>query len=248
MKYGLQLYSVRDSAEQSFDAMLSSVAKMGYSLVESAGFYDRTAEQVKDALDKCGLTLCSTHTSLRRIRDELDATIEFHKTVGCNDIIIPGAPIDTAAEIDELVEVINRAIPKIEAAGMRLHFHNHSKEFIPNADGQIPHDELALRTDVYFEIDTFWAFNAGLDPLALLDKYADRVKFVHLKDGIPQDWSDPNSKAVGKALGLGKAPVEAVRNKAIEMGLTVVVESEGLDPCGLGEVEKCMNYLCQLEG
>ena len=248
MKYGLQLYSVRDSAEQSFETMLSSVAKMGYSLVESAGFYDRTAEQVKDALDKCGLTLCSTHTSLRRIRDELDATIEFHKTVGCNDIIIPGAPIDTAAEIDELVEVINRAIPKIEAAGMRLHFHNHSKEFIPNADGQIPHDELALRTDVYFEIDTFWAFNAGLDPLALLDKYADRVKFVHLKDGIPQDWSDPNSKAVGKALGLGKAPVEAVRNKAIEMGLTVVVESEGLDPCGLGEVEKCMNYLCQLEG
>lgn len=97
MKYGLQLYSVRDSAEQSFEAMLSSVAKMGYSLVESAGFYDRTAEQVKDALDKCGLTLCSTHTSLRRIRDELDATIEFHKTVGCNDIIIPGAPIDTAA-------------------------------------------------------------------------------------------------------------------------------------------------------
>lgn len=74
------------------------------------------------------------------------------------------------------------------------------------------------------------------------------MKFVHLKDGIPQDWSDPNSKAVGKALGLGKAPVEAVRNKAIEMGLTVVVESEGLDPCGLGEVEKCMNYLCQLEG
>ena len=247
MKYGLQLYSVRDSAEQNFEAMLSSVAEMGYSLVESAGFYDRTAEQVKAALDKCGLTLCSTHTSFRRIRDELDATIEFHKLVGCHDIIIPGAPIATAQEVDELVSVINRAMPKIEAEGMRLHFHNHSMEFIPNKDGQTAHDELASRTGVYFEIDTFWAFNAGLDPLKLLDKYADRVKFVHLKDGIPQDWSDPDSKAVGKALGLGKAPVEAVRNKAIEMGLTVVVESEGLDPCGLGEVEMCMNYLRRLE-
>ncbi len=223
--------------------MLESVAKMGYSFVESAGFYDRTAEQVKETLDKNGITLCSTHTSFRRIRDELDETIDFHKAVGCNNMVLPGAPINTAAEIDELVAVINNAIPKIEAAGMRLHFHNHSGEFIPNSDGLIPHHELASRTKVYFEIDTFWAFNAGLDPLALLDKYADRVSFIHLKDGIPQDWNDPDSKAIGKSLGQGKAPVDAVLNKAKEMGLTVIVESEGLEPCGLDEVERCMRYL-----
>ena len=243
MKYGLQLYSVRDSAAENFEEMLASVAKMGYSLVESAGFYDRTAEQVKETLDKNGITLCSTHTSFRRVRDELDETIAFHKEVGCNDIVLPGAPIDTATEIDELVEVINGAIPKIEAAGMKLHFHNHSREFIPNADGQIPHDELASRTKVYFEIDTFWAFNAGLDPLELLEKYADRVTLIHLKDGIPQDWNDADSVAIGKSLGLVEAPIEAVRNKAIEMGLTVIVESEGLEPCGLNEAERCIRYL-----
>ncbi len=243
MKYGLQLYSVRDSAAENFERMLESVAKMGYSYVESAGFYGREAEQVKKTLDKNGIVLCSTHTSFRRIRDELDETIAFHKEVGCNDIVLPGAPIDTATEIDELVEVINGAIPKIEAAGMKLHFHNHSREFIPNADGQIPHDELASRTKVYFEIDTFWAFNAGLDPLELLEKYADRVTLIHLKDGIPQDWNDADSVAIGKSLGLGEAPIEAVRNKAIEMGLTVIVESEGLEPCGLNEAERCIRYL-----
>lgn len=246
MKYGLQLYSVRDSAAENFEKMLESVAKMGYSFVESAGFYDRTAEQVKETLDKNGITLCSTHTSFRRVRDELEETIAYHKAVGCSNIVLPGAPIGTAAEIDELVEVINRALPKIEAAGMKLHFHNHSKEFIPNADGQIPHDELAARTKVNFEIDTFWAFNAGLDPIALLDKYADRVSLIHLKDGIPQDWNDPDSKAIGKSLGLGQAPIEAVLSKAKEKGLTVIVESEGLDPCGLDEVERCINHLNDL--
>ena len=243
MKYGLQLYSVRDSAAENFEQMLESVAKMGYSFVESAGFYDRTAEQVKETLDKNRITLCSTHTSLRRIRDELDATIAFHKTVGCNDIVLPGAPINTAAEVDELVDIINNAIPKIEAAGMKLHFHNHSMEFISNADGQIPHDELAQRTKVYFEIDTFWAFNAGLDPLELIDKYADRVTLIHLKDGIPQDWSNHDSQAIGKSLGEGKAPIEAVLKKAQNMDLKIIVESEGLGPCGLDEVERCMNYL-----
>lgn len=243
MKYGLQLYSVRDSAAENFEKMLESVAKMGYSFVESAGFFGRTAEQVKEALDKNGLALCSTHTSYECISDDLDQTIAFHKALGCSDIVIPGARINTAAEIDELVEVINRAIPKMEAAGMKLHFHNHSNEFIPNRDGQIPIDELAARTKINFEIDIFWAFNAGLDPLALLDKYADRMSLIHLKDGIPQDWNDSKSKAVDKSLGQGKAPVEAVLNKAGEMGLAIIVESEGLDPCGLDEVERCIRYL-----
>ena len=247
MKYGLQLYSVRDSAEKSFEEMLASVAKMGYAFVESAGFYERTAEQVKQALDKNGLSLCSTHTSLRRVRDELDATVAFHKAVGCNDIVIPGAPIGTAEEVDELVRVINLAIPKIEAAGMRLHYHNHSMEFIPNADGQIVHNELAKRTNVWFELDTFWSFNAGYDPLELMDRYASRIRFIHLKDGLLQDFGDPNSRAVGKSLGSGQAPVEAVRKKAKEMGLIAIVESEGLDPCGLDEVERCIKYLRSME-
>lgn len=247
MKYGLQLYSVRDSAEKDFEQMLHAVAKMGYSYVESAQFYGLTAEQLKEMLDRSGLTLCSTHTSLRRIRDELDETIAYHKAVGCKNIVLPGAPIGNAQEVDELVRILNEAVPKVEAAGLKLHFHNHSKEFVPNADGQIVHDELAARTKVFFEIDTFWAFNAGRDPLALLDKYADRVSLIHLKDGIPQNWSDPDSAAVGKSLGQGQAPIEAVRAKATEMGLTMIVESEGLDPTGLEEVERCIRYLGDAE-
>ena len=31
--------------------------------------------------------------------------------------------------------------------------------------------------------------------------------------------------------------------KALEMGLTIVVESEGLDPTGLEEVKRCIEFL-----
>lgn len=247
MKYGLQLYSVRDSASENYEQTLARVAKMGYSLVESAGFFEHTAEEVKEMLEKNGLTLCSTHTPYKQICADIDTVIEFHKTVGCKDIIIPGAPQATKAEVDELVDTINRVMPKIEAAGMRLHFHNHSKEFMPNTDGIYVEEELAKRTKVYFEIDTFWAFNAGLNPLEVIDKYADRILFIHLKDGFPQDFSNPDSKARGMSLGSGKAPVEAVRKKAIDMGLTIVVESEGLEPTGLEEVGRCIEYLKTLD-
>jgi len=51
----------------------------------------------------------------------------------------------------------------------------------------------------------------------------------------------------GCSLGLGDAPVAAVRAKAIEMGLSIVVESEGLDPTGKEEVQRCMDYLKTLD-
>lgn len=124
-----------------------------------------------------------------------------------------------------------------------MHYHNHSNEFLPNKDGLIAFDELAERTRVDFEIDTFWAYNAGLDPIALMEKYKERIRFVHLKDGIAQDRSDEKSCAVGLSLGSGKAPVAAVREKAIELGITMVVESEGLKPNGPEEVKRCIEYL-----
>ena len=130
---------------------------------------------------------------------------------------------------------------------MKLHYHNHSKEFWPNKDGLIAEDEIAKRTNVNFELDTFWVYNAGLDPVAVMEQYRDRVEFIHLKDGIRQDRNDPTSKAKGKSVGSGDAPVKAVRQRAIEMGLNIVIESEGLDPRGPEESKRCIDFLRALD-
>ena len=50
-----------------------------------------------------------------------------------------------------------------------------------------------------------------------------------------------------KALGEGVAPVEAVLTKALELGVQVVVESEGLDPTGIEENARCFNFLKNYE-
>ena len=74
---------------------------------------------------------------------------------------------------------------------------------------------------------------------------------MHLKDGLPTpdptDFANLHKGAVRRALGEGSAPVAAVREKAIELGFKMVVESEGLDPCGLDEVKRCIDYLHTLD-
>ena len=57
----VQLYSVRDAMKEDFDGTLAKVAKVGYKEVEFAGYFGRTAQQVKASLEKVGLTAPSTH-------------------------------------------------------------------------------------------------------------------------------------------------------------------------------------------
>lgn len=238
--YGIQLYSLRDISDKDFEGMLKKVSDMGYKIVESAGFFGHSADTVKAWLDKYGLVMSSTHTGCPLLEDDFWATVRYHKDIGCTDLIIPGAPISTKAEVDALVDKINKWLPILKEEGITLHFHNHHREFLPNSDGVIAIDELEKRTEILFEIDTYWAYVAGKDPVEVLDKYGDRVRYIHLKDG--------SRDGVGVSLGLGSAPVKEVLDRAIATGRTVIVESEGLDPTGEEEVGRCMDYLKAYKG
>lgn len=235
MKYGLQMYSVRDVTPNDMEKALREVKAMGYDFVEFAGFYGHSAEEMKEMLDRFGLTCSGTHSGWDGLLpDRIEASIEYHKTIGCENYIIPGADLSTKEKLDAFIDLINQAQPVLAKAGIKLHYHNHFGEFYPNADGLYIHEELEKRTSILFEIDTYWAFFAGKDPLAMLDRLKDRVSVIHLKDGVKED---------GRSLGEGDAPVAQVRRKAIGYGMTMVVESESLRPDGLSEVKRCIDYL-----
>lgn len=240
MEYGLQMYSVRDMAEKDLAGALREVARLGYSFVEFAGFFGHTAKDVRAMLDQNGLSVSGTHTGWEELTaDNIDATIAYHKEIGNKSIIIPGADLSTREKLDAFIELLNEAQPKLAAEGITLGYHNHHREFLPNEFGVLTHSELEACTSVAFEIDTYWAYVAGQDPIALLERLGDRVHVIHLKDGF--------SDGHGKALGEGTAPVAAVREYAIKHGLCMVVESETCDPTGLLEVERCIKYLRSLE-
>ena len=243
MKFGLQLYSVRDAAERNYEDTLRRVAEMGYCMVEPAGFFGNRVEDVAVMLRHYGLRICSTHTAFQRVDTELEKVIAEHRLLGCKDVIIPGAPQNTKEKLSYLIRTINRVQPILEDAGMRLHFHNHSSEFLPNLDGQIVFEELAKQTAVLFEVDTFWAFNAGLCVADVLERYRERICFIHLKDGFVQDFSNPESKPRGMSVGSGEVPIKSILQKARGIGAEIIVESEGLEPTGLAEVARCMDFL-----
>lgn len=233
--YGLQLYSVRDFTQKDLDMTLRKVAEMGYTSVEFAGFFGHSAAQVRQMLREYDLTVSGTHSFFEDLDQDFGATVEYHHQLGNSNYIIPGAPWNTAQELAETISKMNHYQKLLEREGIRLAYHNHSGEFLPNTDGQIPHEMMQKETDVDFEIDTFWAFAAGRDPVRTVRDLGRRVTFIHLKDGM--------KNGDGFALGEGEAPVLEVRKMAIELGLPMIVESETLQPDGLSEVRRCIDYL-----
>ena len=236
MKYGLQMYSVRDTAQNDLLGALEQVSKLGYHYAEFAGFFGIPAEQVKAKLDECGMEVSSTHTGWQELKDDVIAeTIRYHKTIGNKFIIIPGADLSDQAKLDEFIELVNKAQKTLAAEGIKLGYHNHAHEFKPNADGSRIWEQLEERTRLDLEIDTYWAFVGGRDPLEMMERLKDRVHIIHIKDGMADGHGTP--------LGLGQAPAAAVYRKAVELGDRLIVESETYQPSGLEEARICMDFL-----
>lgn len=236
MQYGLQMYSVRDAAQGDLLGTLEKVGRLGYHYAEFAGFFGIPAEDVKAKLDECGMEVSSTHTGWQELTDDKIAeTIKYHKTIGNGFIIIPGADLSDQKKLDDFIELVNRVQPVLANEGIKLGYHNHAHEFKTNEDGSKIYEQIKSRTKLELEIDTYWAYVGGQDPIAMMHELKDRVHIIHIKDGY-QDGH-------GMPLGMGTAPAAQVYKTAVELGMQMIVESETCTPSGLEEARICIEFL-----
>lgn len=184
---GLQLWTVRTECAKDFPGTIAAVAKMGYQGVEFAGYYERSAQDVRKMLDDNGLKCCGTHTSLDTLTgDNLAKTIEFNKIIGNKFLIVPWLDPKThttKASWLEVAKIFNDLAEKVKPEGMVVGYHAHAGDFKP-IDGEMPWDILYDNTskDVTMQIDTGNTIIGGADPITYLKKYPGRSLTIHLKE------------------------------------------------------------------
>ena len=104
------------------------------------------------------------------------------------------------------------------------------------------HRNRSVRTNAQIQLDVFWAYNAGMDPLEIIEKYSRRIKTIHLKDGIAAKESE-SGKPEGRYVGSGNVAIKDIIKLASKKGILMIVESEDLKPNGETEIAACMDYL-----
>jgi sugar phosphate isomerase/epimerase len=231
---GLQLYSVRKQLPTDYLGTLKQVAALGYTEVEAAGFYDHPVDEVKSAMKTAGLRCVSSHYPLSQLKPNLDATLDFARTLGVSYIVCSSPMHQQPGTKGELTlddwrwnaDQFNRIAAKVIAAGMSFAYHNHVAEFTP-IDGTLPWEVLVSNSDpakVNFEMDCGWVVVAGQDPVTYLTKYPTRVVMLHVKDFKGRK---PPSVALGEG-DIDYAPIlKAARHARIQHCFVEQEESQG---------------------
>lgn len=186
-KVGIQLYSLRDEMAKDIEKTLAKVKEIGYDYVEFAGYFDKSAEELKAILDKYGLECISVHQGIEFFEEKGREGYDFVKTLGAKYSAIPWFEKGKLAGSEEWENTVKRftAIGEnMKANGLQLLYHNHDFEFNKYEDKYlIDHIYDSIPDNLINpEFDTCWVKYAGEDPLKYIEKYAGRVTVLHLKD------------------------------------------------------------------
>lgn len=86
------------------------------------------------------------------------------------------------SNIKRVIDVLNKASETAKKYGIKVGYHNHAQEF-EKVDGKYILDILYENTneDVVFELDVFWVYVGGADPVEMIKKYGKRAELIHLK-------------------------------------------------------------------
>jgi len=236
---GVQLYSVRQACEKDLPATLEAIARMGYKGVEFAGYYGRSATQLRKLLDDNGLKCSGTHTAWDTLNERnFKATIEFNKTIGNKFLIVPSLPGGREASAEackETGKMFTALAEKAKADGMRVGYHAHGGDF-KKFDGETAWDIIFSNSspDVVMQLDLGNSMDGGGDPYAILKKFPGRATTIHLK---------PHGKA-GAVLGEDDVRWDEVWKLCEEPGKTewYIVEYEE-DPAKTDSIKRCIDNL-----
>ncbi len=241
----LQLYSIRELCEKDLPGTLKAVAKMGYDGVEFAGYYGRSANELRKMLDDLGLKCAGTHLSITALfGDEFKKTVEFNKTIGNPNLIVPGLPREFTSSRNTwylTALLFNELAEKAKGEGMRVGYHNHYTEFQP-LDGEMPLDTFFgnVRKDVIMQFDVGNARHGGGDASVFLKKYPGRAVTVHVKE-----YSTTNDTAL---IGEGDVNWAEIFALCEEQGVTewYIVEQESYAHPPLECVDLCLKNLREM--
>ena len=221
----IQLYSVRDIINNGTDlnVVLKNLAQMGYTSIEAANydngkFYGKTPEEFKNAVEKAGMKVLSSHCS-RGLSDKEVASGDFSESLKW---------------WDQSIAAHKAAGMRCQQNGMKFGYHNHAHEFQKVENQAVMLDYMIENTNpeyVFFQMDVYWIVRGQHSPVDYFNKYPGRFTVLHIKD----DKEIGDSGMVGFDAIFRNAKVAGVKH--------IVAEIEGYS-CPVEEsVKKSLDYL-----
>ena len=224
---GVQAYTFRHSFPKDIAATLDTIKMLGFTELEGGG--GRMApEEFRKLCEERGISIPSTGTSYEQLVEDPKAVADQAKALGAKYVMTAWIPHQKGAfnleNAKKAVEDFNTAGKVLKENGITFCYHVHGFEFQPHENGTLM-DYIISNTNpeyVSFEMDVMWTHFGGGDPVALLNKYGDRWKLMHLKDlrkGTPKDLTGSTPDENDVPLGTGELDIPGILKAAKKAGV-----------------------------
>lgn len=185
---GFQLYSVREQIATDLEGTMRTLAEIGYVGVETYALPEGlTLRGAAKVFKDCGLNVFGMHTELPE-ESQRENILKMADAYQCDRVVYAGWPegekYKNMDAIRKTAEMYDEIAVYLKSRGLRFGLHNHWFEF-ELVDNVYPFYYLLEHASpaIFFEIDTYWAKTAGLDPARVLRDFGKRAPFLHIKDG-----------------------------------------------------------------
>jgi sugar phosphate isomerase/epimerase len=241
---GIQLYSFRKQGEKDFPGIIKKAAEIGFAGVEFAGYgpYGDKPAELRKMLDDAGLKAFGTHTGYNLVMPEqLQKTIDFHKTIGCPYVIVPWIDPKKLQNKDgclEVADLLTRACETAQKDGLQVGYHAHGGDF-KKIDGELTAWEVlfdATPKSFVHQIDLGNCLGGGGDPYKMIERYPGRSLSVHLKEhGGPK----------GAVFGQGVVDFKRALALCETVGGTTryIIEHESDPENAFATAQRCLEYV-----
>jgi len=225
--FGVQAYTFRRSFPNGVEATLDSIKRMGFTEIEGGGG-KLAPEEFKRLCNERGITIPSSGAGYDELVKDAAGVAAKTKALGATYLMCAWIPHEkgnfTLENAKKAVADFNAAGKILKENGITFCYHVHGYEFQPYEKGTLL-DYIIANTNpqyVSFEMDVLWTQFGGGDPVALLKKYGNRWKLMHLKDlrkGTPKDLTGGTSTENDVALGTGEIDIPGILREANKIGI-----------------------------
>ncbi|MBD2702201.1 sugar phosphate isomerase/epimerase [Spirosoma sp. BT702] len=225
---GVQSYTYRNSFPKNVIATLDTIKALGITDMEGGAPKGMTEAEFKKLCNERGITISGTGGGYEQlVKDPMDA-VNKAKALGASYVMCAWIPHQRGSfnldNAKKAVEDFNRIGKTMKDNGITFCYHNHGYEFQPHEDGTL-FDYIVKNTNpdyVSFEMDILWTQHGGADPVALLKKYGNRYKLMHLKDlkkGVKGDLTGGTPPENDVPLGEGQVNIPEILRLAKKAGI-----------------------------
>jgi sugar phosphate isomerase/epimerase len=199
-----------ERVEREHKLVFDEVRRAGYDGIECRStMLAQQQEELLQYISSNAFSIIAVHANLKSFatndREQvLGELLERMNRLGCKYLI---NSMGRSPDYRDWFDIAAQLSERCARANVQFCYHNHAGEF---DYGYSFFDELTRNFKVDLAVDLAWVYRAGYDVEAFIERYADHIKYVHVKDTAVEQW---------KELGEGQIRLKPILQRIMDLKL-----------------------------